>query len=132
MQGIRARSAAFYVVAAVALLVLVTKAQQHVLPDGLSGQIGHNSEAICLAILVAAAIQLTPSGPRSRRTVLALLSAAVLLVVAGALLQRADIAPTLVTLNEPVIGAGLVTAYLALPRPFPWAPLCRWPCWPAS
>ena len=116
MNRTSARVAIFYVVMAVGLLVLVTKFQANFLPSGLSSQIGHNSEALVLAIVVAAEIQLL----RGRRRTPALLAAMVVVAVAliglGLLLKDADFRSSIVTLNEPLIGSGFVLLYLCLPR----------------
>lgn len=123
MGAARTRSIIFYALVAIALLVLVTKTQQQFLPGGLARQVGHNSEALLFAGLVAAELQtLRLLTTRSARWGFIALGA-VLLVAGGFLLQGSDLAPTLVTLNEPMIGAGLVLAYLAVPHPFRLAPL---------
>lgn len=112
------RQAVFFGLTTLALLVLVTHAHEKVLPASIATQIGHNSEALLFALLVAATIHL-------RRTMLdhgksprpVLISVAVVLSISGLLLQRADTWPTsVVTLNEAMLGAGLVAAYLCLPR----------------
>ncbi len=116
MNRTSARVAIFYVVMAVGLLVLVTKFQANFLPSGMSSQIGHNSEALVLAIVVAAEIQLL----RGRRRTPALLAAMVVIAFAliglGLLLKDADLRSSIVTLNEPLIGSGFVLLYLCLPR----------------
>ncbi len=116
MNRTSTRSAIFYVGAALLLLVLVTKTQANFLPAGLSSQIGHNSEAILFAIVVAAEIQLL----RGRRRTTALLAAMVVVGLAliglGLLLKGADFRSSIVTLNEPLIGSGFVLLYLCLPR----------------
>ncbi len=115
MTGARARSAVFYVVMAVGLLLLVTKTQKQFLPGGLATQIGHNSEALLFALLVSAEIQVL-RGLRGTARLAFVGVGAVVLVVLGILLLNSDLIPTLVTLNEPLIGSGLVLVYLALPR----------------
>ena len=115
MTGVRARSAVFYVVMAVGLVVLVTKAQKQFLPEGLATQIGHNSEALLFAILVSAEIQALRVLRGTARLAFVGVGA-VVLVVLGVLLLNSDLIPTLVTLNEPLIGSGMVLVYLALPR----------------
>lgn len=115
MGKLSARSAVFYVLMVVVLLVLVTKAQKHFLPGFLATEIGHNSEAFVFALLVAAEIQLRRALGPSARLVLAV-GGAVVLVGIGVALLHSSLPPTVVTLNEPFIGAGLVGLYLLAPR----------------
>ncbi len=116
MNRTSSRAAIFYVVMTVGLVVLVTKTQANFLPAGLSSQIGHNSEALLFAIVVAAEIQLL----RGRRRTTALLATMVVIGLAliglGLLLKGADFRSSIVTLNEPLIGSGFVLLYLCLPR----------------
>lgn len=121
MNRASVRSAIFYVVTAVALLLLVTKTQKQFLPAGVATQIGHNSEALLFAILVAAQIQIlrkiSPgSAPLMSPRLVGIVVGAAVLIGLGLLLKDADFAATVVTLNEPLIGAGFVLLYLGLPR----------------
>ena len=113
---LRVRSVIFYALASLALVLLVTKAQKEFLPAGLATQIGHNSEALLFALLVAAEIQILRGVSRPVIRLTGIATGAVLLIGLGTLLLRSDLSPTLVTLNEPIIGAGFVLVYLALPR----------------
>lgn len=123
MGAARTRSIVFYALVAAALLVLVTKTQQGFLPAGLARQIGHNSEALLFAGLVAAQLQVLRAIPtRPGRLVFIGIGAAAL-ILGGLWLLDADLSPTLVTLKEPMIGAGMVLAYLAVPHPFRLAPV---------
>lgn len=112
------RQAVFFGATTIALLVLVTHVHELVLPASIATQIGHNSEALLFALLIAATVHLRRrllGQGKSPRPVL--ISLAIVMSIGGILLQRADAWPTsVVTLNEPVLGAGLVTAYLCLPR----------------
>lgn len=95
-----------------ALALIVTGAHATFLPSGLASQIGHNSEALALALLVAALIHVYRR--RGRGAWCAVVG--LVLVVAGLLLQRADLPTSVVTLNEALVGAGLIAWYLLLPR----------------
>lgn len=113
---------ACYAVLAVGLVALVLELQQQVLPNGIAVRAGRNSEALLFALLVAVAVDVTPPGPRTTRTrALLLVSAGVLLVV-GLLLGRSALPSNVATLNEALIGAGLVCAYLVPSRPWRGAP----------
>src|SRR5680860_588033 len=116
MSRITSRSAIFYALTGLVVIILVTKAQQHVLPGGVATQVGHNSEAFLFALLVSAQIQILRRVPRGSFRLAGIGLGAVLLFVLGTLLLHSDLAPTLVTLNEPLIGAGFVLLYLGLPR----------------
>lgn len=115
------RQATFFVATALLLLALVTHVQEKVLPASLAAQVGHNSEALLFALLVSATVHLHHRLLGQGKSPLPVLaSVAVVLGIAGLLLQRVDAWPTsVVTLNEAVLGAGLVAAYLCLPRS-PW------------
>jgi hypothetical protein len=110
------RMVAFYVAMIAVLIVLVTKAQKSFLPEGLATQIGHNSESFLFAALVAAEVQVLRGVARGTARTAGIVIGGVVLVVLGDLLLHSGWTPTLVTLNEPVIGAGLVLLYLGLPR----------------
>ncbi len=114
----------FYLGGSLALLAIVTGAHRHVLPGGLATQIGHNSEAVCFALLVAALVQFVrPRVLGLARPWPATLALGAALVASGWLLLESGLNPSLVTLNEAVIGAGLVWVYSMFPRPFRFAPL---------
>ena len=116
MNKVSTRSVVFYVLTAATLLLLVTKTQKQFLPGGIATQIGHNSEAFLFALLVVAQIQILRRTASSSARLAAMVLVAVALIGVGLLLENADIAPTVVTLNEPLLGAGFVLLYLALPR----------------
>jgi hypothetical protein len=116
MSRIQTRATIYYAVMAVILLILVTMFQQNFLPEGLSHQIGHNSEAFLFAILVPAEIQLLRGRARTPGLLGIMGGIGLVLIGFGLLLKSAGLAPTLVTLNEPVIASGFVMLYLCLPR----------------
>lgn len=113
---------AFYAALTMALVVLALELQQDVLPQGIATRVGRNSEALLFALLVAVAVDATPPGPRTARTRALLLGAAGLLLVLGFLLGRSALPGTVATLNEAMIGGGLICAYLVPSRPWRGAP----------
>lgn len=124
MSSRAVRSGAFYTLVAIALLILVTKAHAQVLPGGLASQIGHNSEALLFPLLVCATIQyFRPWARRQRAPWVPTVILAGLLFLAAYLLLQTGWSSSIVTLNEPIVGAGLVALYVMLPRPFRYAPL---------
>jgi hypothetical protein len=116
MNRTSSRAAIFYVGMALLLLVLVTKFQANFLPSGLSSQIGHNSESVLFAIIVCAEIQLLRGRRRTPALLVAMVVIALALIGLGLLLEDADLASSIVTLNESLIGSGFVLLYLCLPR----------------
>src|SRR4051812_43867572 len=108
----RNRAVAFYVVMAAALVLLVTKAQLLILPEGIGTQIGHNSEAFLFAILVCGQIQFLRGRLRTVPLILGMVAVGGLLVGFGLLLRASDLGPTIKTLNEPIVGAGFILLYL--------------------
>lgn len=123
MHDSRARRGLFYAVVAGSLALLVTKTHALFLPAGLASQIGHNSEALLFALLVAAQIQYVR--PRllasSRKWLVATTISLAHFLIAYALLQTGWTS-SVVTLNEPIVAAGLMMPYLLIPRPFRQAP----------
>lgn len=115
MTSVRLRGLVFYALVGAALVVLMTRLQQSFLPAGLASQVGHNSEALLFAMLVCGGIQVRRSLAGTSRTWV-LTGTAGALVVLGVLLLQTDWTSSVRTLNEPLIGAGLVLAYTLLPR----------------
>ena len=115
-------SVTFYVVTAVVLLVLVTKAQRLVLPEDLAVHIGHNSEVLALALLLAAALDgvVRPIALRAPARSAAVAAGLFLL---GLLLALGPVPPTVKTLNEPVFAAAALWLYVLVRRPLRWAPV---------
>ncbi|KRE62030.1 hypothetical protein [Nostocoides sp. Soil756] len=122
MKWERARPAVFLLLTFVALLSMVTSTLRLVVPPGLAVRIGHNSESLLWVLLVIALVEIVRPRVIGRTWVVGML-VAVLLVVTGLLLARADWPSSVVTLNEPVVGSGLMLAYLMLSRPI------RHPAW---
>lgn len=112
------RRALFFGVTTLALIVLVAHLHESFLPGALARQIGHNSEALFFALLVAGSIHLRQGlMDRGRSPLPALGLVAAILILAGLTLQAATSWPSsVVTLNEPLLGAGFVAVYLCLPR----------------
>jgi hypothetical protein len=108
--------AAFYAAMFVILLLLVTKTQKQLLPLGIATEIGHNSEVFLFAILIPLEIQILRRVDYGVARLAATTVGGVILVLLGVALEHSGWAPTLVTLNEPVIAAGLILIYLGLPR----------------
>lgn len=99
------------------LLVLVTGLQYLVLPSGLAGRIGHNSEALAFALVTAGVIHAYRHRLERAESVKRLLvPTAFALAVTGLLLQRTGWASSVVTLNESLLGVAFVSLYLCLPR----------------
>ncbi|NYG60272.1 hypothetical protein BJ980_003195 [Nocardioides daedukensis] len=112
---------AFLVVCAVVLAGLVTKLQQEFLPSALSTQVGHNSEVWALVLALGTGmfmLERTEATGTSRIPVLLVCLACLGLAAAVYWLGTP---PTVKTLNEPLLGAGLLIGYLCLPRPLPRA-----------
>lgn len=124
MGTVTVRTAIFYAVMLLGVAALASKAHTLVLPGGLASQVGHNSEALLFAALVAAQIQfLRPALLGSRwRWPIALGVAGVHFLSAFALLQTGWTS-SVVTLNEPIVGAGFLMLYIMWDRPLRLAPL---------
>lgn len=120
----RTRAAIFYVAVSALLLLIMTKHLADLLPARLASQIGHNSESLLYALLVCATIQVVRSHrpPTSRSWLVATVFAAACLALAAGL-NASDLPSSVVTLNEPLVAAGLTALYVNLPRPvrWPWA-----------
>ena len=116
MTGTRLRMAVYYAAMLVILLLLVTKTQKQFLPEGIATQIGHNSEAFLFAILIPLEIQILRGVAYGAARFIGTAIGGVVLILLGTGLLHTGWAPTLVTLNEPVIAAGFVLIYLGLPR----------------
>ncbi|WP_370618058.1 hypothetical protein [Mumia sp. Pv 4-285] len=124
MSSRATRSALSYSLVGLALLILVTKVHAMALPSGIASQIGHNSEALAFALLVCAEIQFFRPWALGRRLawLWTVLGAGILFAAAYGLLQTGWTS-SVVTLNEPIVGAGFVLLYIMIPRPFRFAPL---------
>jgi len=114
---------AFYVGAAIVLLVLVTKTQKSILEEGIATQTGHNSEVFALALAVAATIQFArprwmagADGERTHWGIVAAVAAGWLALALA--VYYLGFPPSIETLNEPFAAAALLTLYLGVPRPW--------------
>lgn len=119
----RGISIAFYSILSVTLLLMMAGMLDVFLPDGVAGRLGRNSESVCYVLLLGLWIQFgiprlrAGSVPRWLPAVVA-----VVLVGAGFGLLASDFPSTVRTLNEPVIAAGVLVAYVSIRRPLPrWA-----------
>ncbi len=118
------RSVAFYGATSLLLLAITTGLLKAVLPSGLATQIGHNSESLALALLVCATIQFVrPAALRSAHPWRLPLMFFTGCLVLGYLLVELPFSPSLRTLNEPVLAAGVLAVYVHLPRRPRMAPL---------
>lgn len=119
MPDLRTVRWTYYLLLSAGLVILMSRAQAHVLPAGLASQIGHNSEALLFALLVSASVEFVlPWGRRVGQPWVISAAGAVLLWVGAWLLLQTGWTSSVVTLNEPIIGAGLVLLYITIPRPF--------------
>lgn len=100
-----------------ALVAIAVKVHTAVLPAALATKVGHNSEALLFALLVAAGVEWRSGRRSTARTARVLVPAGALCLAAGLLLWGSSLPSSVATLNEPLIGVGLVLFYVALPRP---------------
>lgn len=111
----------YFIGGGLVLLALVTKFQKSFLPEGIATQIGHNSEAVCVALAVGLTIQFArPVWLRergARRWVLPIAVGAVWILLAIGVYYL-GLPSSIKTLNEPLAAAGLLTFYLGVPRPW--------------
>jgi hypothetical protein len=114
---------AFYGGLTAVLALIWLEALELVLPDRIAEQVGHNSEGILLALMLAGWIQFVRpriTGTPHERLVTGIVAAVAL---AGALaLLATDLPSRFKTLNEALLAASLLVPYLQLRRP-----LGRWP-----
>lgn len=125
MRSIRTRSSLFYVGCLLLLGVLVSTLLPHVLPGSLAHELDDESEALPIAILFCAYVQLIrlPWAARHRdRWLVSGLLAVVAWVIAWLLLTL-SLPASVATLNESFVAVGAMVLFACLPRPIPWAPL---------
>ncbi|GGL35166.1 hypothetical protein H9L10_01445 [Phycicoccus endophyticus] len=116
-----ARLALYGVVVALLLLIL-TRTLADLLPGHLGRTVSRNSEGFLILLVVAAWLDLVrPRLGASRLQWPLTLGAGVVLVGGGLLLRQAPWPSQVVTLNEALVGLGILVVYLQLPRP-----LSRW------
>lgn len=109
--------AAFVTVELAVLVAIVTQVHSKVLPDKIASQVGHNSEAFALAILLSATIAwLRPRGGARTLGQWAAVGAVTSGLVALGVIMLDLTNPRLKTLNEAVFGAAVLCLYCALPR----------------
>lgn len=114
--------AVFYGGLSILLLAILTTLLREVLPSGLAGRIGYNSEGYLLALILCAWIQfvLPRLGATSRWPVALTAGAACMAIGIG--LYVTQLPSQIKTLNETFLALGLILPYVALVRP-----LRRWP-----
>ena len=111
---------AFYVVVGGVLAGILLQVFPLFLPDSLAGRIGHNSEGLLLALVIAAWIQFVrPRLAGTRREWLITVLGAALLLALGVALLLTDLPSRFRTLNEPLLAAALIVPYLQARRPLP-------------
>jgi hypothetical protein len=113
-------SVAFYATVAAVLVAVLAQLFPLFLPDALAGRIGHNSEGLLLALVIAAWIQFVR--PRltgtDREWVVTALVAGLCLAL-GLFLVLTDLPSRFRTLNEPLLAAALLVPYVQVRRPLP-------------
>jgi hypothetical protein len=108
----------FYVFVTTALLGILSQVFPLVLPAAAAGRIGHNSEGLLLALLLAAWIQFArPRMAGDRREWFVTGLVALGLLALGLWLLFTDLPSRFRTLNEPLLAAALLIPYVQLPRP---------------
>jgi hypothetical protein len=112
--------AVFYGICIVVTVGVLGQLFAEVMPNSVASRIGHNSEGVVLALLIAPWIEFVR--PRlvgtSREWPVTLVVAAVCTIVALLLLQS-DLPSRFRTLNETFLAAAVVIPYLQLRRPLP-------------
>ncbi|MBM6402710.1 hypothetical protein JQN72_00430 [Phycicoccus sp. CSK15P-2] len=117
-------AAVAYGLGVLALLVVVTGLHRAILPGGLAGQVGHNSEALAYALSAAALVQYArPAALRAASRPAAAAVGTLVLAGVGCALLLGPWPSSVVTLNESAFGVALLWPYLLLPRPLRYAPL---------
>ena len=115
-----ALSVAFYVTVAAVLVGILAQVFTLFLPDAVAGRIGHNSEGLLLALVLAAWIQFVR--PRlagtDREWLITALAASACLAL-GLFLILTDLPSRFRTLNEPLLAAALLLPYVQVRRPLP-------------
>lgn len=120
----RAVSVTYYSVLTL-LLIAVWLGWTSLLPEAIGPRIARNSEALLLAIVVTAWIQFVR--PRAQARPLITVAGVVALLAAGIALLLSDLPSQYRTLNESLLAAAVVVAYVHPRRPLP-----RWIPWTIS
>lgn len=114
-----ALSLAFYGGLVLLIALVLAQALPLLLPDGLAIRIGHNSEGLVLALVVACWIQYVrpwvTAGGRSSVVV----GVAVACAALGVALLLSDLPSRFRTLNETFLAAAVLIPYLQVRRPLP-------------
>jgi hypothetical protein len=111
---------AFYVIVAAVLAGILLQLFALFLPDAVAGRIGHNSEGLLLALIIAGWIQFVRprlAGTDREWMVTALVAGCCLAL--GLFLVLTDLPSRFRTLNEPLLAAALLVPYVQLRRPLP-------------
>lgn len=107
------------------LLIAVWLGWTSLLPEAIGPRIARNSEALLLAIVVTAWIQFVR--PRAQERPLITVAGVAALFAAGIALLLSDLPSQFRTLNESLLAAAVVVAYVHARRPLP-----RWVPWTIS
>lgn len=111
---------AFYAAVAAVLLGVLAQVLPLLLPESLAVRIGHNSEGLLLALVLAPWIQFVrPRLAGTDREWLLTGLAAGLCLALGLFLIVTDLPSRFRTLNEPLLAAALLLPYVQLRRPLP-------------
>lgn len=113
------RSAAFYSVLTVGLIILASKSQYLVVPEGLGARIGHNSEALGFALLFCILVQFIRPWARSRTPRWVPTIGVFAALMTGYFVLHFLVPVTsLSTLDEAFSGAAYVWLYMMIPSRF--------------
>lgn len=116
----RGVSLAFYGALLVVVALVLSQALPLLLPDGMAARIGHNSEGLVLALVVAGWIQYArPRVAAADSGWLVTAGVAVACAVLGVALLLSDLPSRFKTLNEAFLAAAVLIPYLQLRRPLP-------------
>jgi hypothetical protein len=111
---------AFYVGVATVFAGILLQLFPMFLPDSVASRIGHNSEALLLALIIAAWVQFVrPRLTGTRREWAITASIAILCLALGLFLLLTALPSRFRTLNEPLLAAALLVPYVQLRRPLP-------------
>lgn len=122
VNRLAARSTFFYLAVGLALLALVLRAQYLFVSEGLGARIGHNSEALGLALLICFLVQYVrpwANQPFRASRVIGVFGA---LMAIYLVLHFAVSTTTVSTLDECFSGAAYVWLYMMIPSRFRSAP----------
>jgi hypothetical protein len=111
---------AFYAAVAGVLAAILFQVLPVFLPDSVAGRIGHNSEGLLLALVLAGWIQFVrPRLAGTRREWTVTILVAVLLLALGIFLIVTDLPSRFRTLNEALLAGALLVPYVQVRRPVP-------------